>query len=54
MLRWAHYCQTSEKIDKAALKLNPMISKLQFELENAVKRHSRLEGDDHFLTPDRP
>jgi hypothetical protein len=41
-------------VDKAALKFNPACSKIQFELENAVKRYTRLEGDDHFLTPDRP
>jgi len=45
---------TSDAVDKAALKFNPTYSKLQFELENAVKRYTRLDGDDHFLTPDRP
>lgn len=31
-----------------------MMSKLQFEMENAVKRYQRLEGTDHYLTPDKP
>lgn len=54
LARWAHHCQTSDTVDKVALKFNPACSKVQFELENAVKRWGRLEGDDHFLTPDRP
>lgn len=54
LVRWAHYCLTSDKIDKSNMRFNPAISKIQFELENAVKRYTRLEGTDHFLTPDRP
>ena len=54
LLRWAHFCLSSEKVDKVALKFNPIYAKVQFELENAVKRHERLEGEDHFKTPDRP
>jgi hypothetical protein len=53
-LRWAHHALTSEKADNLTIKLNPFYSKIQFELENAVKRHQRLEGVDHFLTSDRP
>lgn len=45
---------TSDTVDRASLKFNPAYSKMQFELENAVKRYTRLDGDDHFLTPDRP
>jgi hypothetical protein len=54
MLRWAHYCITSNEIDKTNLKFNSRYAKLQFELENAIKRHQRLDGTDHFLTADRP
>lgn len=54
LLRWAHFCVTSEKVDTTNIKFNPAMSKLQFELENCVKRVQRLEGTDHFLTPDRP
>ena len=36
--RWAHYALTSELVDKVSLKFNPQYSKIQFELENAVKR----------------
>ena len=54
LLRWAHNCLTSDAVDKTALKFNPIYGKIQFELENAVKRYTRLDGDDHFLTPDRP
>jgi len=54
LLRWAHNCLTSEAVDRSAMKFNPIYSKIQFELENAVKRYTRLDGDDHFLTPDRP
>ena len=53
-LRWAHFCLTSDAVDKTTLKFNPAISKIQFELENAVKRYQRLTGVDHFLTADRP
>lgn len=40
---------TSELVDKVSLKFSPTYSKIQFELENAIKRQQRLEGDDHFL-----
>ena len=30
-----------------------MYSKIQFEMENAIKRYQRLEGDDHFLKTDK-
>jgi hypothetical protein len=26
---------------------------VQFELENSVKRHQRLEGEDHFSTGEK-
>ena len=41
-----------------SLKFSPNYSKIQFELENSVKRYQRLEGEDHFATtaprPQRP
>ena len=53
--RWAHFALTSELVDKVSLKFTPNYSKLQFELENAVKRSQRLEGEDHFSsTESRP
>jgi len=36
-----------------SLKFSPNYSKIQFELENAIKRCQRLEGEDHFSTPDK-
>ncbi|CDW82479.1 UNKNOWN [Stylonychia lemnae] len=54
MQRWAHHALTSELVDKVSLKFSPIYSKLQFELENSVKRYSRLEGEDHFLNTNRP
>lgn len=36
--RWSHFALTSELVDKVSLKFSPNYSKLQFELENAVKR----------------
>ena len=42
--RWAHHALTSELVDKVSLKFSPNYSKLQFELENCVKRHQRLDG----------
>lgn len=51
--RWAHFALTSELVDKVSLKFSPNYSKIQFELENSVKRHQRLEGEDHFSTPDK-
>jgi hypothetical protein len=54
LLRWAHFALTSELVDKVSLKFSPTYSKLQFELENAVKRQQRLDGDDHFLNAQRP
>jgi len=53
-LRWAHYCLSADNVDKAGVRLNSTYAKIQFELENAVKRHQRLEGHDHFSTPERP
>lgn len=41
-------------MDKVSLKLQPNISKIQFELEQAVKRHQRLAGNDHFDNEPRP
>jgi hypothetical protein len=53
--RWSHYALTSELVDKVSLKFSPNYSKLQFELENSVKRWQRLEGNDHFAnTEPRP
>ena len=37
-------------MDKVSLKFSPIYSKLQFELENAIKRYQRLDGEDHFAT----
>ena len=54
LLRWSHYALTSELVDKVSLKFSPTYSKVQFELENAVKRQQRLEGDDHFIHGQRP
>ena len=51
--RWAHFALTSELVDKVSLKFSPNYSKIQFELENAVKRHQRLDGEDHFATAER-
>ena len=48
--RWAHFALTSELVDKVSLKFSPNYSKIQFELENAIKRYQRLEGEDHFAT----
>lgn len=31
-----------------------MLSKIQFELEQAVRRHQRLDGEDHFDSNARP
>ena len=44
----------STNVDQTAIKFNPAMAKLQFELENCVKRHNRLEGADHFSTCERP
>ena len=51
--RWAHFALTSELVDKVSLKFSPNYSKIQFELENAVKRYQRLEGEDHFATTEK-
>ena len=48
--RWAHFALTSELVDKVSLKFSPNYSKIQFELENSIKRYQRLEGEDHFAT----
>ena len=48
--RWSHHALTSELVDKVSLKFSPNYSKLQFELENCVKRYQRLDGEDHFAT----
>ena len=37
--RWAHFALTSELVDKVSLKFSPNYSKIQFELENAIKRY---------------
>ena len=48
--RWSQFALTSELVDKVSLKFSPNMSKIQFELENSVKRHQRLEGEDHFAS----
>lgn len=50
--RWSHFALTSELVDKVSLKFSPNYSKIQFELENSIKRYQRLEGEDHFATTD--
>jgi hypothetical protein len=35
-------------VDQVSLKFAPLFSKIQFELENCVKRFQRLDGEDHF------
>ena len=37
--RWSHFALTSELVDKVSLKFSPIYSKMQFELENCVKRY---------------
>ena len=37
-----------------SLKFSPAYSKIQFELENSVKRFGRLDGEDHFQSTERP
>ena len=54
LLRWAHHCLTSDIVDRVSLRFNPAFAKIQFELENCVKRFQRLDGDDHFSSPNRP
>lgn len=44
---------TSELVDKVSLKFSPNYSKIQFELENSVKRVQRLEGEDHFSSKEK-
>lgn len=51
--RWSHFALTSELVDKVSLKFSPSYSKVQFELENSVKRYQRLEGEDHFATTEK-
>ena len=51
--RCAHFALTSELVDKVSLKFSPNYSKVQFELENSIKRHQRLEGEDHFATTEK-
>ena len=38
MLRWAHFCLTSDRVDQVSLSFNAKHSKIQFELENCAKR----------------
>ena len=54
LARWAHFAMTSELVDKVSLKFSPYFAKVQFELEQAVKRHQRLDGEDHFDSGPRP
>ena len=51
--RWSHFALTSELVDKVSLKFSPNYSKIQFELENCVKRHQRLDGEDHYATEEK-
>jgi hypothetical protein len=50
--RWSHFALSSELVDKVSIKFAPNYSKIQFELENAVRRSQRLEGEDHFSVKD--
>lgn len=56
-MRWAHLALTSEYVDKVGLNVNFMHAKLQYEMESCIKRHERLEGEDHYeqsLAGDKP
>ena len=54
MLRWAHLCLTSDRVDQVSLSFNSRYTKIQFEMENCVKRVQRLDGQDHFKETKRP
>lgn len=54
MLRWAHLCLTSDRVDQVSLAFNSKYTKIQFEMENCVKRVQRLDGQDHFKETKRP
>ena len=53
LTRWSHFALTSELEEKVSLKFSPNYSKIQFELENSIKRFQRLEGEDHFATTEK-
>lgn len=53
LARWSHYCLTSDIVDQVSLKFNSTYTKIQFEMENCIKRCQRLDGDDHFTHPDK-
>ncbi len=48
LLRWAHFALTSEYLERIGHHGTYTFGRLQFELENSIKRHDRLTIDDDY------
>ena len=49
-MRWAHFALTSEYLDRIGHHGTFTYGRLQYELENSVKRYERLSQDDDYGT----
>lgn len=48
LLRWAHTALSTEFIERLAQEATLRYGKMEYDMENAIQRCDRLEGDDDF------
>lgn len=48
LTRWAHFSLTSSSIDRVAQSSTFTYGRLEYEIENALKRHERLGQKDGY------
>ena len=48
LLRWAHNALTSEYMERIGYEATFKYGKIEYEMENAMNRYDRLEGEDDY------
>jgi hypothetical protein len=48
LLRWAHCALTAEYIERVGHEATFRYGKIEYDMENAINRFERLDGDDDF------
>jgi hypothetical protein len=48
LLRWAHCALTAEYIERVGHEATFRYGKIEYDMENAMNRFERLDGDDDF------
>ena len=48
LIRWAHHALTTEYIERIGQEATFKYGKIEYDMENAMSRHDRLDGDDDY------